>query len=78
MKIDRNDVYELRMLVFVEVEPQSNLYNHVLLNPEQYKKISDAIYEVTSQDGDRQVGKLETSVEVYPMPDLKAIDEENI
>jgi len=72
---DTHDLYELRLLVFAELEPQSNKYAQVLLTADQFKAVSDAIAKVVRQGGgDREVCELQTGTEEYTLPDLKQIN----
>jgi len=41
--MDIGQIYEQRLLVFMETEPQSGKYNQVLLDPESFKKVSYSI-----------------------------------
>ncbi len=70
-------LYEQRLLVFLEVEPQSNKYNQILLGREQFKEVSEAISKtfkaVRDKDGmDRMI--IASSVEEYTLPDLQSMD----
>lgn len=71
-KIDVSDLYNLRMLVFLETEPQSNEYKQVSLSPEQYKKVSKDIVTkfVGRLDNKRDTCEVILSEEVYKLPDL--------
>lgn len=75
-----NIIYEQRLLVFIESEPQSNKYHQVLLEPEQFKRVSNAVSygKITglSPNGNERVEFLESD-EVYTLPDLKSIYIEN-
>ena len=75
MEIDHFDIYGTRMLIFIETEPQSNKYNQVLLNAEEFKKASLAIGKVIEKDndGDDKV-EFSFSKEEYILPDLKEIN----
>lgn len=72
----RNAMYGIRVLVFIETDPQSNKYNQVLLNPEQFKAMTDTICrkEGKQLDNDLELTMMETSDEVYELPDLQEID----
>jgi hypothetical protein len=71
-------IHEQRLLVFLETDPQSGKFNQVLLNDEQFKKVSDAIItsKRTGEDlkKDMEEVKLETSVEEYVLPDLQSVN----
>lgn len=73
MKIDTNDLYGIRMLVFLEVEPQSNRYTQVLLNPKQFKIISGTIGTVIGVEEEKEIVKWTCSEEEYTLPDLQEI-----
>lgn len=62
------------MLVFLEVEPQSNQYRQVLLTPEQFKKISDAsVHRTIEQRGNDSICEHRLSNEIYTLPDLEEL-----
>lgn len=70
-------IHEQRLLVFLEIDAQSNKYNQVCLNKEQFKKVSDAIINLKIsgeylKDGMEEI-ELTTSVEEYELPDLQSI-----
>ena len=68
-----NVVNELRCLVFLETEPQSNLYNQVLLTEETFHEMSKVISgEVVRKEGDIEVVDTQLSDEVYKLPDLQS------
>lgn len=71
------EINELRLLVFLEVEPQSNKYNQVLLTSEQFKKVSDGIVvekvpTLDMKDGFESWTNYQ-SEEEYVLPDLQSI-----
>lgn len=71
--MDLNELYETRMLVFMETSPQSNKYNQVMLTPEQYKAVSGEISTLISVDKEnpnKEIRELDLSEEVYTLPDL--------
>ncbi len=72
-----SELYELRLLVFIETEPQSNKYNQVLLTMDQFKKVGDAIGKITEsndlRDGFEQ-REVSSSKEEYKLPDLRSIN----
>lgn len=80
MKPDEFDLYTelygIRLLIFMEQEPQSNNYRQVLLNPEQFKTLSLTLGEVVSQVGSKQEVELNFSDETYTLPDLQEIHED--
>lgn len=67
----RHTMYGIRLLIFLESEPQSNKYNQVLLSPEQFKEVSLKLGMVVNQEGNDQTVSLETSEELYTLPDLR-------
>lgn len=72
---DTSGLYISRLLVFVEESPQSNLYRQVMLNPVQFKKVSDAVVTVEKpqdKDGIEQVS-FNQSEELYTLPELQDI-----
>lgn len=78
--LDKDEIglYEQRLLVFLETEPQSNEYNQVYLTKEQFKKVSDSICVPAPQEIVRkgiEIVKVEASEEIYFLPDLQSINE---
>lgn len=65
-ELNYTDLYGLRVLVFMEIEPQSNKYCQVLLSPQMYKnmtatlahktgnKLSDGMDEMTIKAGEKE------------------------
>lgn len=74
MELDHADLYKLRMLLFLEVEPQSNQYAQVILSPEEYKRVSAAFGTIVDKDGAQEQVKTMCSEETYTLPDLEDID----
>jgi len=80
-EINPIEVYECRILVFMEIEPQSNKYNQVLLSPEKFKVMSDAISKKIPK-GNRELRpgieltEVIISDEEYTLPDLQSIDQD--
>lgn len=71
MKIDKYTLYGTRLLVFLEDAPQSNQYRQVILNGSQFKRVSDAISNVVSRNGDEEDVEIEMSLDTYLLPDLQ-------
>lgn len=70
-EINYEDLYGLRVLVFMETEPQSNKYHQVLLSPEMFKSMSATLYQKTGKvEGDIEEVILKTGDEEYNLPDL--------
>lgn len=71
----QSEVFNIRMLLFLETEPQSNKYNQILLNPEEFKKVSASFGKPTGKvnRGIEDV-ELTTSKEMYTLPDLRQIE----
>ncbi len=69
-------INEQRLLVFLETDAQSNKYNQVILSPQQFKKVSDAIINSARTGDDLKPGmeevELTTSEEEYTLPDLQS------
>lgn len=42
--VDLTELYTVRLVLLLEKQPLSNNYRQILLNPKQFKHISDAIY----------------------------------
>ncbi len=62
----------LRMLMFLETEPQSNKYRQVLLKKKHYKGVTEAISKgiVVDRTGNIETLALKLSDVVYTLPDL--------
>lgn len=73
MELDPSDIYSLRVLVFTEIEPQSNKYCQVILDKEHYKMLTKILGTYTGNvlEGNIKEIQIETSVEEYDLPDLK-------
>mgnify|MGYP001581381100 CR=1 FL=1 len=68
------EIYSLRMLVFLEEEPQSNKYRQVILTPEQYNVVSVGIsHNRRPIGGDMDEVEEHLSSEVYTLPDLQEL-----
>lgn len=65
------DLYGIRVLFFIEEEPQSNKYRQIILTPEEFKKVSMSIGSVVQVDGHDQTVELNLSDELYTLPDLQ-------
>ena len=70
--INIQDLYTQRVLVFLETEPQSNIYAQVILNIDQYKKITTNIGRAVKAANKNNIEHyhVELSDEHYPLPDL--------
>ncbi len=72
------EIYENRLLVFLETGPQTNKYHQVLLNSEHFKKVSDAVTNgrISIEDAREgfEVVEFPTSEEEYGLPDLQSIN----
>lgn len=72
-------LYSIRMLCFLEVRPQSNVYKQVLMDAETYKRMSFSFARIK---GPSEGNPLSLDVEVrlsddeFKLPDLQAIHEE--
>lgn len=72
-----NELYSLRTIVLLEIEPQSNRYHQVVLNPERFKAMSSALGEKV-HDPDLPEGYSVTKImrvedKVIVLPDVKEI-----
>ncbi len=73
---DESVLFEQRVLVFIESEPQSNKYYQVILNPEQFKAMSATLGKKVSVDNEGlETYELQESEEVYTLPDLQSYNE---
>lgn len=74
--LDFDELYGIRILIFQEMEPQSNKYCQVFLNEEQFKAMSLTLGKFTGEtvrDGIDEV-ELQLSTEEYTLPDLRQIN----
>lgn len=74
--LDYEELYGVRLLVFQETEPQSNKYRQVLLDKEQFKKVS---FDTSKLTGKKIMDNIDEctvmlSDEIYTLPDLKEIN----
>lgn len=75
MEINSTDIYGTRLLIFLETEPQSNKYNQVILDPEEFKKTAFSLGKVLSkEDNGNDRVHFNISDEEYDLPDLLEID----
>lgn len=76
--MDLNELYETRMLVFMETAPQSNKYRQVWLTHEQFKEVSkniSTLVKVDENNPNKEIREIELSDEVYPLPDLNSVND---
>ncbi len=68
------DIYEQRILVFMETKPQSNEYNQVILTPKAFKGMTEAISRRTGKTLAPGIEEtlIDTSKAKYKLPDLKS------
>lgn len=62
-----------RLIVLMEVEPQSNRYAQFMFDREQFKKVSNAVgdcYEMKSKEGDIEEYDIELTDQTVVLPDL--------
>lgn len=73
MEKDLKDaMYGTRLLVFVEESPQSNKYRQVILDPEEFKRVSMNLGTVTGKlDDQTENVEIQMSDEIYNLPDLQ-------
>ncbi len=77
-KINERDLWEelytTRLLVFIETAPQSNKYRQVMLNPEEFKKMSFSIGHTVEilPNGDQRT-EANFSNDTYDIPDVPQI-----
>lgn len=76
-KIELGDLYGIRLLIFLEVSPQSNKYHQLYFTQEQFKEISLKVGDVIAPKDERHIEtvKLEVSEDVYDLPDLQQVNE---
>lgn len=71
---DKHELNSLRTLIFLEIEPQSNKYNQLYLNAEQFKQVTKYFGKLEGKENDIEEVKIESSTEEYTLPDLKEIN----
>lgn len=73
----QTSINELRLLVFVEKEPQSNIYHQVAFDKEKFKEVSDVVFGMGIKSENLRKGmemtNLECSNEEFTLPDLQSI-----
>lgn len=71
-------LYEQRLLVFLETGAQTDKYNQVYLDKDQFKKVSDAIIKSKEDCEGLREGKemviIDASEKEYELPDLQSIN----
>ena len=75
--MNNTELYEQRLLVFIETEPQSGEYQQLLLNGDEFKRLSDTIgTKVQDPDlrEDFETLQINLSDDLYKLPDLKSIN----
>lgn len=74
-ELDGDELYEQRLLVFIEIGAQTNKYRQILFNPEEFKKVVMSVGKVVrkDEDGIEEVEIVE-SEEIYTLPDLQSIN----
>lgn len=74
--MDLTQLYETRMLIFIETGPQTNKYRQVIVNNDQFKAISDIISTKIDAGKDKlgeyETMEIELSDEIYPLADLQS------
>lgn len=70
--IDPSDLYELRTLVFMETEPQSNQYRQLVLSPGEYADLTSRFGVVRKKRNGIEEIELTLSEETYDLPDLNS------
>lgn len=65
-----NEINELRVLIFMEIEPQSNKYNQVIFDREQYKEIGKHLGKFIENKDGLEMYNTTFSEEEYTLPDL--------
>lgn len=74
MEINHEDLYSVRILVFIETEPQSNRYKQICFSPEKYSEVTKAISKgAVEVDTGLFEQQLPFSFETYTLPDLPDI-----
>ncbi len=77
-----DELYIQRLIVLLETEPQSNKYNQIILDPKQFKEVSNTIMYQFEQIKDENIREgyeivnLTLSEEEYSLPEeIKDIEE---
>lgn len=70
-----DELYSERVLVFIEIEPQSNKYRQCILPPERFKKMTSTLGKIIkNKDGSETIETIESD-DIYILPDLEQIYE---
>lgn len=79
-KLDIGALYNTRMLIYLESEPQSNKYFRIMLDAKQYAEVTKAVYEQFPKDPEHACDNpscagvtLLISDETIPLPDVSEI-----
>ena len=69
-----SEVFNTRLLVFLEDRPQSNEYRQIFLNAEEFKKMSSSIGKVVGKEPNgNDTVEFRYSDEIYSLPDLRPL-----
>lgn len=64
-------LYVTRLVLMLETEPQSNSYKQVLITKEQFRKMSDALFDCHEQNILGEIGMLLADDSIELSPDFK-------
>lgn len=69
------DLYEQRVLLFVETASFTNKYRQIYLTEDQYSKMTEYLMSIfpKEQKGDKIVIKTTESNEIYDLPDVPPV-----
>lgn len=80
LKLDTKELYKIRLVVLLEEEPQSNKYRQVMLNPGEFKKVSDVVHSIGEKEENHNCGnpdcdglQLVLSDRIITLPDIQDI-----
>ncbi len=71
--LDVSELYTIRMLLFMETNPQSNKYRQVLLTRGEYKDVGRCFGKIVPGKGKDQEVIVRESDEIYTLPDLQDV-----
>jgi hypothetical protein len=68
-----SELYEQRLLVFLETAPQSNTYNQVILDQKQFKGVGNSISTfIKKGENGFDEYNIKLSEDEYKLPDLQS------
>jgi hypothetical protein len=76
--IDTTELYACRLIVLLETEPQSNVYNQVELDIDKYNSIFGTVFNCSGEAVDVEIDDVNVTLreEIIKLPDIKEHYEE--